>query len=126
MKRLIHGLTAALVAAPLVAVAVVSGASVASAQDTSAPDNGLALTPPLGWSSWSFVRRTPTADKVRAQADAMLGSGLAGVGYRYVNLDDFWYQCPGSQGPNVDGFGRWVTDPVKFPPNGSTTSTARA
>jgi hypothetical protein len=120
MKRLIHGLTAALVAAPLVAVAVVSGASVASAQDTSAPDNGLALTPPLGWSSWSFVRRTPTADKVRAQADAMLGSGLAGVGYRYVNLDDFWYQCPGSQGPNVDGFGRWVTDPVKFPPNGST------
>jgi hypothetical protein len=115
MRRLIRGLTAVLVAAPLIAIAVVSGAPAANALD-----NGLALTPPLGWSSWSFIRRTPTADKIEAQADAMKSSGLADVGYRYVNLDDFWYQCPGSQGPNVDGYGRWVTDPAKFPPSGST------
>jgi hypothetical protein len=115
MTRLLRGLTAALVAVPLIVIAVVSAAPAASALD-----NGLALTPPLGWSSWSFIRRTPTADKVKAQADAMVSSGLAGVGYRYVNLDDFWYQCPGSQGPDVDGFGRWVTDPAKFPPSGST------
>jgi Alpha galactosidase A/Alpha galactosidase C-terminal beta sandwich domain/NPCBM-associated, NEW3 domain of alpha-galactosidase len=114
MRRLIRGLTAVLIAAPLIAIAVVSGAPAANALD-----NGLASTPPLGWSSWSFIRRTPTADKIKAQADAMKSSGLADVGYRYVNLDDFWYQCPGSQGPNVDGYGRWVTDPAAFPPSGS-------
>jgi len=94
MRRLIRGLTAVLVAAPLIAIAVVSGAPAANALD-----NGLALTPPLGWSSWSFIRRTPTADKIKAQTDAMKSSGLADVGYQYVNLDDFWYQCPGLPGP---------------------------
>jgi alpha-galactosidase len=80
-----------------------------------AQDNGLALTPPMGWSSWSFIRKAPTAAKIQAQADAMKNSGLAALGYSYVNLDDFWYQCPGSQGPNVDANGRWVTDTTKFP-----------
>jgi hypothetical protein len=76
--------------------------------------------PVLGWSSWSFIRKDPTATKIKAQAQAMRESGLTKVGYRYVNLDDFWYECPGGQGPNVDQYGRWVTDPAKFPPDGST------
>jgi Alpha galactosidase A/Alpha galactosidase C-terminal beta sandwich domain/NPCBM-associated, NEW3 domain of alpha-galactosidase len=114
MRRAMRGLLAAVLAGPLVAFAVAAGAPTASAQD-----NGIGRTPPLGWSSWSFVRRGPTAAIIEAQADAMKNSGLAGVGFQYVNLDDFYYECPGSQGPNVDGFGRWVTDPVKFPPNGS-------
>jgi len=50
----------------------------------------------------------------------MKSSGLARAGFQYVNLDDFWYECPGSQGPNVDQYGRWVTDPAKFPPDGAT------
>jgi hypothetical protein len=54
-----------------------------------------------------------------AQADAMVSSGLQKEGFQYVNLDDFWYQCPGSQGPNVDQYGRWVIDPTKFPSVGS-------
>jgi Alpha galactosidase A len=29
-------------------------------------------------------------------------------------------QCPGPQGPNVDSYGRWVTDPSRFPPQGDT------
>lgn len=90
---------------------------------TSAPahaeNNGVGLTPALGWSSWSFVRSHPTAAKIDAQADAMKSSGLAAAGFQYVNVDDFWYQCPGSQGPNVDANGRWVTDTTKFPPSGS-------
>src|SRR5581483_7692222 len=82
-------------------------------------NNGVGLTPALGWSSWSFVRHNPTAATIEAQADAMKNSGLASVGFQYINLDDFWYQCPGSQGPNVDAFGRWVTDTSKFPSSGS-------
>ncbi len=85
-----------------------------------AESNGVGLTPALGWSSWSFIRHDPTAAKIDAQADAMKSSGLAAAGFQYVNVDDFWYQCPGSQGPNVDANGRWVTDATKFPASGST------
>ncbi len=113
MRALLRGLATMLVAVPMIAVAVVS------APPAGAQDNGLGLTPLLGWSSWSFIRRTPTAAKIEAQADAMVSSGLQGVGYRNVNVDDFWYQCPGSQGPNVDEFGRWVIDGTAFPPSGS-------
>jgi alpha-galactosidase len=48
----------------------------------------------------------------------MLGhhaSGLEAEGYKYINLDDFWYQCRGPRGPNVDSNGRWVTDATRFP-----------
>jgi len=33
-------------------------------------------------------------------------------------MDDFWYKCPGSQGPDVDSAGRWVTDGSLFPGSG--------
>ncbi|MBV9383421.1 MAG: alpha-galactosidase, partial [Streptosporangiaceae bacterium] len=64
-------------------------------------------------------RHNPTEAGIEAQAKAMKESGLASVGYQYVNIDDFWYECPGSQGPNVDSYGRWVIDPAKFPPSES-------
>ncbi|TML22251.1 MAG: carbohydrate-binding protein [Actinobacteria bacterium] len=112
MSTWLRGLLAVTLAVPVVVVTTASGAG--------AQDNGVGRTPLLGWSSWSFIRKAPTAAKIEAQADAVRGSGLADAGFRYVNVDDFWYQCPGSQGPNVDGFGRWVTDPVKFPPDGAT------
>ena len=49
-----------------------------------------------------------------------MSSGLHADGYDYINLDDFWYDCPGSQGPDVDSNGRWVTNASTFPPSGST------
>jgi len=88
--------------------------------NASAEDNGLERTPVLGWSSWSFIRKFPTADKMKAQALALHNSGLQKIGYDYVNLDDFWYQCPGPQGPNVDAYGRWITDASRFPSQGDT------
>ncbi|HEY3609465.1 MAG TPA: glycoside hydrolase family 27 protein [Pseudonocardiaceae bacterium] len=103
-----------------VVLAMAATAVVIPVSTAVAEDNGIGLTPALGWSSWSFVRHNPTAAKIDAQADAMKSSGLASVGFQYVNLDDFWYQCPGSQGPNVDANGRWVTDTTKFPNSGAT------
>jgi len=114
MKRLIRCIAAGLIVLPLVLFAVMRTAPVARAED-----NGVGLTPAMGWSSWSFVRHDPTEAGIEAQAKAMKRSGLASVGYQYVNVDDFWYQCPGSQGPNVDSYGRWVIDPSKFPDSGS-------
>jgi Alpha galactosidase A/NPCBM-associated, NEW3 domain of alpha-galactosidase/Alpha galactosidase C-terminal beta sandwich domain len=119
MKKLICGLVACLAAIPMAMTAAVVAAVVAVAPGASpalAEDNGVGLTPAMGWSSWSFLRHGPNAGNIEASAKAMKDSGLAGVGYQYVNLDDFWYQCPGSQGPNVDQYGRWVTDATKFPP----------
>ncbi|HEV2468654.1 MAG TPA: glycoside hydrolase family 27 protein [Candidatus Sulfotelmatobacter sp.] len=89
-------------------------------QNAGAEDNGLERTPVLGWSSWSFLRKHPTAENMKAQALALHNSGLQKLGYEYVNLDDFWYQCPGPQGPNVDAYGRWITDPSMFPAQGDT------
>jgi hypothetical protein len=121
MRKSIH-----IFAALLVAVVLVGGALVIGTQDARAEQNGLGRTPVLGWSSWSFLRGEPTAAKVEAQARAMRDSGLQKVGYEYINLDDFWYQCPlsktisTSHGPNVDTYGRWVTDSSRFPPQGDT------
>ncbi|MHC3820233.1 ricin-type beta-trefoil lectin domain protein [Streptomyces sp. NBC_00341] len=84
------------------------------------PDNAIAADAPLmGWSGWGFLQRDPTAGKFKAQADALVSSGLKDLGYDYANMDDFWYKCPGSQGPDVDSNGRWVTDGSLFPGSGS-------
>ena len=105
--KLKHSVVAALM---IVSLAGLDGPRIARAEK-----NGLGRTPVLGWSSWSFLRKDPTAAKIEAQARALQESGLQKLGYEYVNLDDFWYECPGSQGPNVGPYGRWVTDPSKFP-----------
>ena len=107
-------------AAALVAAFLIVGALAASVQTAKAEDNGVDQKPVLGWSSWSFIREQPTAAKLEAQAHAMQDSGLQKLGYDYINLDDFWEQCPGTQGPNVDPYGRWVTDASRFPADGET------
>jgi hypothetical protein len=90
--------------------------SAPAAQAEVNPPPGTDLKPVLGWSSWSFFRNTSDAAIDEAAARALKQTGLARLGYRYINQDDFWYQCPGRQGPNVDHYGRWVTRPDKFPP----------
>jgi hypothetical protein len=115
MRKLTPALTAALVIVLLVGWTPVGGL-----QNAMAENNGLERTPVLGWSSWSFLREQPTAAKIEAQANALQNSGLQKLGYEYVNLDDFWEQCPGPQGPNVDPYGRWVIDSSRFPADGDT------
>jgi alpha-galactosidase len=103
------------------AITAGTGLSASAAPRAPAENNGLAVSAPLmGWSTWSFLRSSPTAAKDEAEASALVSSGLRAHGYSYINQDDYWYECPGSQGPNVDQYGRWVTDPAKFPPSGST------
>jgi hypothetical protein len=116
MRKLTPTFSAALVSLLLMAWVLVS-----SPQSAVAQDDGLERTPVLGWSSWSFLKKNPTAENIEAQARALHSSGLQGLGYTYVNMDDFWYQCPGKQGPNVDDYGRWVVDTTKFPAKGDTS-----
>jgi hypothetical protein len=111
-RRLLAVLAAAAVGLTAATAAVVTG--VATAPPAAASNNGLSIRPALAWSSWSFVRRMPTEAKIKAQADAMVSSGLAAHGFLYINLDDFWQKCD-SNGFVVDGNGRWAVDPAKFP-----------
>lgn len=50
----------------------------------------LARTPPMGWSTWYAFGCHATDSKVRAEAKAMVTSGMKAAGYTYVNIDDCW------------------------------------
>jgi alpha-galactosidase len=55
-----------------------------------AQDSKVAATPPMGWNSWNHFNRKVDDATVRAQADAMVSSGMRDAGYVYVNIDDTW------------------------------------
>ncbi|HWI94191.1 MAG TPA: putative Ig domain-containing protein [Flavisolibacter sp.] len=50
----------------------------------------LALTPPMGWSSWYAYYDRITDKIIRQTTDLMIETGMADLGYSYVNLDDCW------------------------------------
>jgi alpha-galactosidase len=50
----------------------------------------LALTPPMGWNHWYAHYNRITDAMMREAADIMDRSGMADVGYQYVNIDDCW------------------------------------
>jgi hypothetical protein len=118
MRKVTRALAATLVATPLLLAGSVVGGSAAQAA-TAYPPGGPDQTPVMGWSGWSFLRLGANTDQVEGEARALVSTGLAAAGYNYVDIDDGWYQCPGSQGPNVDANGRWVVNPDTFPSVGS-------
>jgi len=68
-------------------------------QPVSAYDNGLGLTPPMGWNSWNqFGCEGLNEDLVQDIAHAMIETGLYDMGYRYINLDDCWQTKRNSSG----------------------------
>jgi alpha-galactosidase len=73
-------LTSALLAAALATATAPALASPPSA----------APTPPMGWNSWNHFEAKIDDATVRAQADAMVSSGMRDAGYRYINIDDTW------------------------------------
>jgi alpha-galactosidase len=50
----------------------------------------LAATPPMGWNSYNHFKNQIDDATIRAQADAMVSSGMKAVGYEYVNMDEGW------------------------------------
>ncbi|GGZ41229.1 NPCBM/NEW2 domain-containing protein [Asticcacaulis endophyticus] len=52
---------------------------------------GKAQTPPMGWNSWNAFRTEITEEKVIGSAQALIDTGLAKLGYVYVNIDDGWW-----------------------------------
>jgi alpha-galactosidase len=60
------------------------------AQPALALENGLALTPPMGWNSWNRFGCNVTEDLVKSAADALVSSGMKDADYEYVVIDDCW------------------------------------
>ncbi|KZV49383.1 alpha-galactosidase 1-like [Dorcoceras hygrometricum] len=52
--------------------------------------NGLGSTPPMGWNSWNHFNCKIDEKMIRETADALVSTGLAKLGYQYVNIDDCW------------------------------------
>jgi alpha-galactosidase len=54
------------------------------------PDNGLARTPPMGFSTWNHFATEIDDRTIREIADALVSTGLRDAGYVQVNIDDGW------------------------------------
>jgi alpha-galactosidase len=80
----------------------------------------LALTPPMGWSTWYSAYDNISDAWVRQQADALVKTGLADHGYAYINIDDGWNRKPGAA-PARDSRGN-VLPNDKFPDMKSLTA----
>lgn len=65
--------------------------------------NKIALTPPMGWSSWYSVNTRISDKLIRAEANAMISTGLVNYGYSDVNIDDGWDIKPSSRDPMIGG-----------------------
>ena len=50
----------------------------------------VAVKPPMGWNSWNHFHSQVDDATIRAQAEAMVSSGMRDAGYLYVNIDDTW------------------------------------
>ncbi|HOD88942.1 MAG TPA: alpha-galactosidase [Bacteroidales bacterium] len=62
----------------------------------------------MGWSSWNNYGHNINDSIIKAQADAMVYSGLADLGFKYINIDDGFFD-----GRNADGSLR--INATKFP-----------
>ena len=65
-------------------------------------------TPIMGWASWNNYRVEINEDIIKAQADAMVSSGLMEAGYNFINIDDGFYG-------GRDSAGNLLVHPVRFP-----------
>jgi alpha-galactosidase len=68
----------------------------------------LAQTPPMGWNSWNAFHLDITDAIIRAQAKALVSTGMKDAGYEYVVIDGGW---EGSH----DAQGVFHSNPTTFP-----------
>ena len=47
-------------------------------------------TPPMGWNSYNYYNCNPSEEIIKTNAEALVSSGLAALGYDYVTTDCEW------------------------------------
>jgi len=81
-----------------------------AAQPVFALDNGLGLTPPMGYNTWNDLGCDDMTEvNVKSVADAFVSKGLKAAGYEYLNLDDCWMDS------NRDAHGKLQGHLTNFP-----------
>ena len=66
-------------------------------------DNGVALTPPMGWASWNLFRHNINENIIKEIAKAMKDAHLDELGYQYVNVDDCWMSSMRDESGKLQG-----------------------
>lgn len=108
MRRPRQWLTAALgVLAVALATTVADG--VVAPPPAQALNNGVARTPPMGWNTWNTFGCNIDETLIRQMADSIVANGLRDLGYRYVVVDDCWFN------PDRDAQGNLQAHPQRFP-----------
>jgi alpha-galactosidase len=57
-------------------------------------NNGLARTPPMGWNPWNVFRDNINETLMKEMTDKFVSTGLANAGYKYMIIDNGWYESP--------------------------------
>ena len=104
MRRSLAALAACALTVGTAVILPVVGATPALALD-----NGLELTPAMGWNDWNAFGCEVSASLIEQTAQTIVSSGLKADGYDYVNIDDCWMSKSRSS------TGHLVPDPAKFP-----------
>ncbi|MFE3407816.1 ricin-type beta-trefoil lectin domain protein [Streptomyces mirabilis] len=107
-RAAVHGAVLGLAVAGLAGVG--RSATALTAEPTAVSTNQIGVAPaPMGWASWNTFASVIDYDTIKAQADALVSSGMAAAGYKYVNIDEGWWL--GTR----DGNGNITVDTAKWP-----------
>ncbi|THV45485.1 hypothetical protein BGAL_0483g00080 [Botrytis galanthina] len=72
-------------------------------------NNGLAITPPMGWNSYNHYSCSPNETIIHSNAQALVSLGLSALGYHYVTVDCGWTL------PDRASDGTLTWNPDRFP-----------
>lgn len=56
---------------------------------------------PMGWASWNSFAAAIDHDVIEQQVDAFVAAGLPDAGYRYINIDEGWWQGTRDNAGNI-------------------------
>jgi hypothetical protein len=95
-------LAAAAAAATLLTAGIGLAVLTAPGAAASVTTNEIAVAPPpMGWASWNAFGAKIDYKTIKAQADALVSSGLAAAGYNHVNIDEGWWQGTRDSAGNI-------------------------
>ncbi|WP_107122723.1 ricin-type beta-trefoil lectin domain protein [Streptomyces dysideae] len=64
--------------------------------------NQIAVPPaPMGWASWNTFAAKIDYNVIKGQVDAFVAAGLPEAGYKYINLDEGWWQGTRDSAGNI-------------------------
>ncbi|WP_329277541.1 RICIN domain-containing protein [Streptomyces sp. NBC_01451] len=58
-------------------------------------------TAPMGWASWNSFAAVIDYSVIKGQVDAFVASGLPEAGYKYINIDEGWWQGTRDSAGNI-------------------------